>query len=173
MKNFYLDQQIKLKRSLIYRETFIFLAAYAIVIYALVVAWFSFNTAGIMYLFILVLTSLFLRFVVSELIHRLTKQARPYQRFSFTPVQSILFTTKHKPHDSFPSDHEFILAFLATCMLAIYSPLFWIALLLAPLIGYSRIILGYHYISDLAGGLILGFIFGLLFNLFLTPTLFT
>ncbi len=173
MKNFFLSQQKKINKSFLYRELLVLFAAYAIVFYSLAVAWHAYHNKSMLFLGILIIVILFSRFVVSEFIHRLTKRARPYQKYGFKPVESILFTFRHKQHDSFPSDHELIMTFSAVAMYQIWPRLALAALIIGPLMGLARVALGFHYITDLLGGITLGIILGLIFNVLIVTPYFT
>lgn len=64
------------------------------------------------------------------------------------------------PH-SFPSGHAARSAMLAVLGMGM-GPL-WLALLLtawAPLVGLARVIMGVHYLSDVAAGMVLGLFLG-------------
>lgn len=75
------------------------------------------------------------------------------------PTQSIIgFHSRHKASDKFslPSGHT-AAAFLFATLLSFYYPQFFILFfLIAGLIGFSRVLLGVHYPSDIAAGILLG-----------------
>ena len=170
--NFFINFQSRIHKSVLVKETLLFFAAYVVVGYAGVVAvvllskgaWFVLGVA---------LTALVLRYTLSEFIHRLAKRQRPYQFYGFTPPQSRLFTTKHLQADSFPSDHEFILTFLAITALLVSTPVAWLGLFLTPFVGFARVALGYHYATDCMAGVVLGVLCGFVFILIINSTLFT
>ncbi|MBN1438083.1 MAG: phosphatase PAP2 family protein [Anaerolineales bacterium] len=67
------------------------------------------------------------------------------------------------PH-SFPSGHAARMAMLAILTLAL-GP-WWLSLLFflwAPLVALARVAMGVHYLSDVAGGTVLGAAFGIVF----------
>jgi membrane-associated phospholipid phosphatase len=73
---------------------------------------------------------------------------------------------KSDPH-SFPSGHAARAANLVTLAFGL-GPL-WLGVVLlvwAPLMAYSRVMMGLHYISDILGGFVAGAILGLLVLLF-------
>jgi undecaprenyl-diphosphatase len=71
------------------------------------------------------------------------------------------------PH-SFPSGHAARLVMLAVFSLG-FGPAWFCALLFlwAPLVAFSRVAMGVHYLSDMVGGAVLGMVFGILFVLVL------
>ena len=71
------------------------------------------------------------------------------------------FYRKTDPH-SFPSGHAARVAMLAVLGLALGPDWFALALLIwAPLVAWSRVAMGVHYLSDIAAGLLLGLGIGL------------
>jgi membrane-associated phospholipid phosphatase len=69
------------------------------------------------------------------------------------------------PH-SFPSGHAARLFMMAVFSLALGSPGLMVALWFwAPLVALARVAMGVHYLSDVLGGALLGFFFGILFIL--------
>jgi undecaprenyl-diphosphatase len=69
------------------------------------------------------------------------------------------------PH-SFPSGHAARMAMLAILMISL-GP-WWLCLLFfiwAPLVMVARVAMGVHYLSDIAGGTVLGILFGIAFVL--------
>ena len=72
------------------------------------------------------------------------------------------------PH-SFPSGHATRAALLLVLALALGPP--WLALVLilwTPVMAISRVMTGVHYVSDLAGGMVLGVLLGAI-NLMISP----
>jgi len=64
--------------------------------------------------------------------------------------------------NSFPSGHAARMAMLAVAGFAFGHPWFGLVLLLwAPLVALARVAMGVHYISDVAGGLLIGLGVGL------------
>jgi undecaprenyl-diphosphatase len=71
------------------------------------------------------------------------------------------FYRRADPH-SFPSGHAARMAMLAVAGFAFGHPWFGLALVLwAPLVALARVAMGVHYVSDVAGGLLLGLAVGL------------
>lgn len=63
----------------------------------------------------------------------------------------------HKDNGSFPSNHMMLMTIMTTTLLlGRHMRLFWGMLVLSLLMGWSRIYLGVHFPSDIAGGLIIG-----------------
>jgi len=74
------------------------------------------------------------------------------------------------PH-SFPSGHAARAMMLAIIACGIGPVWFAIAILLwSPLVSLARVAMGVHYLMDIIGGMVIGFIMGLVI-LFLQPTL--
>ena len=75
------------------------------------------------------------------------------------PKESIIgFKPVHKPSDqfSFPSGHTAAAFLFATVLSYHYPGLMGAAFIIAGMIGLSRVLLGVHYPSDIAAGILLG-----------------
>ena len=71
------------------------------------------------------------------------------------------FYRRTDPH-SFPSGHAVRMAMLATAGFALGHPWFGLVLMLwAPWVALARVAMGVHYVSDVAGGLLIGVGMGL------------
>lgn len=108
-----------------------------------------------MFLFILIPA---LNFIFVTIIRRLLNKPRPYDELNYVPLVKF----KKGKGKSFPSRHTasaFIIA-IACLYLNIYFGAFMI--ILASLIGISRIITGVHYPKDILFGILISFIFGYL-----------
>lgn len=97
--------------------------------------------------------------VTDEFIKPLFDRSRP-----FIELGSCVYG--HKPEtSSFPSGHA-LTAFAIATVICLYNRnnkiLFWLAILFASFVAYSRIYLGVHFPTDILGGAALGSLFGLL-----------
>lgn len=75
------------------------------------------------------------------------------------PTESILgFKASHKPSDKFslPSGHTAAAFVFATMLSWHYPEIMGLAFSIAGMIGLSRVLLGVHYPSDIAAGILLG-----------------
>ena len=94
--------------------------------------------------------------VITSVIKYTIRRTRP-------PGEWGKFYRKTDPY-SFPSGHSANTMTLSMIMLLRFSPgpgflmIFW-----AGLVGFSRIFMGVHYLSDITGGYILGVLVGLIF----------
>jgi membrane-associated phospholipid phosphatase len=113
------------------------------------------------------------RAIVSPLIYVFYKRQRPYQKLNFIPAHSILLSEPTTRHSSFPSDHAISLAAITT-VLFWFFPILGIVLIVTTLLnGWARVILGYHYATDILAGWVLGSLGAILTIYWLTPLLFT
>lgn len=86
---------------------------------------------------------------------------------TFLSTKELLF---HPPTYAFPSDHALFLAFITTFLfLGGYKKMAWVALFITILISLSRIIVGFHWPTDILVGWILGVILAYLFYLIRKP----
>lgn len=113
------------------------------------------------------------RIIVSPLLYLVVKKGRPYQILKFIPPHSWFFSRTTHKKNSFPSDHAVSFASIATVFFC-YFPALGIFLFVAMLLnGMGRIVLGYHYISHVLAGWLLGITCGLGAVYYLAPLLFT
>lgn len=111
---------------------------------------------------ILVLLVLFTNYLIGDiLIKNLIERERP-----FISIEGIEILVKAPNSFSFPSGHTssaFAAATILSLYLKKYAPLFFI---MAALLGFSRIYLYVHYLSDVMAGMLLGIIVALICNIF-------
>jgi membrane-associated phospholipid phosphatase len=95
-----------------------------------------------------------------EAIKILTDQERPS-----STLEEARVIGWREPGDSFPSGHTSQIFFLMTLIIQSFQPgILWTAALyaLAALVGFTRIYVGAHYPRDVAAGIVLGSVWGLL-----------
>ncbi|MBL8030141.1 MAG: phosphatase PAP2 family protein [Candidatus Doudnabacteria bacterium] len=113
------------------------------------------------------------RGVVAEILYLFIKTQRPHQIYNFSQPKSWLFSWGTKRPDSFPSGHAISSAAISS-VLFFYNPVLGIVGFgVALFVGMGRIILGYHYVSDVLGGWFLGALTGYVAYFYLAEMLFT
>ncbi len=98
-----------------------------------------------------------LSFIAVSLIRRRLNLPRPYEVYGAEPLLK-----KDKKGCSFPSRHAFSATIIAVNIAAFCLPLGIALLLVALAIAGLRVILGVHFIKDVAAGLVLGSVLGLI-----------
>ncbi len=102
------------------------------------------------------------RVVLTELIVRLFKRQRPYQLFKFEPIKfSWLLSFKSDAPASFPSGHAVGMAAISAVLYVYDFRLGIVGFAMTLLAGLSRVVMGYHYPSDILFGFVLGILSGL------------
>ena len=93
---------------------------------------------------------------VSLLYHR----KRPYQEYGFTPIESRFFSSATTIPNSFPSRHVASYIAIAFTMIFMYPmiPILWLLPVLIIPTLFARVILGFHYPSDIVAGIVIGLI---------------
>lgn len=100
------------------------------------------------------------RFMLVPVIAFFWPKPRPYQEYKFEPITSILFSQVTDKQNSFPSRHVISLA-SASGVLLIAAPIwFGLFFIVTIVAGLGRVILGYHYPSDVIAAIIFGLIIG-------------
>lgn len=89
---------------------------------------------------------------LAKIANKLYYDPRPFVAGHFTPYFS------HSADNGFPSDHTLFASFLAFTTWRFSPKAGWILLVIAILIGLSRVVAGVHHLADIAGSVILAFI---------------
>ena len=96
--------------------------------------------------------------LVVTIVRAVINAKRPYEVYDYEPVVKTKKTGK-----SFPSRHTTCAFIIAMAFLYINTGLGIVMLILATMIGITRIISGAHFIKDVVSGALIGIITGALF----------
>lgn len=108
-----------------------------------------------------IVSFLIARGFIVALVNMYVQRVRPYQKYKFHPITSRFFSNSTKINNSFPSRHVAALSSIAGAVM-LFDPVSGAVLFLTTLLtGIARVLLGYHYPTDIAVGLLLGTIVGL------------
>ena len=94
-------------------------------------------------------------FVTVSAVRRLIDAPRPYELYAFYEEKP-----KNKKGSSFPSRHVYSAFAIATLAFLISNPVAIILLALALVMSAIRVLLGIHFIRDVAAGALIGIITG-------------
>lgn len=165
----YIKYQEKLKTHPLFRSWWVFWSNYSAVPISLITVLLFFYYAKqqkvyFFYLIALIVAAVLIRFGLIKLINYIKPRRRPYQVHNFQPITTGFFSAYSTQPDSFPSRHLAVLTVIFvgliyflphTSLLTAGSATLLICLLLT---GAGRVILGYHYISDVIVGFFLSLI---------------
>jgi membrane-associated phospholipid phosphatase len=140
------------------KDVLLFFAEYSIFVYLLIGLWLSWIPSGRLVLVGSILALIVGRFVFAESIYRLFPMPRPYQHYKLKPPFSRLLSWKHKTFDSFPSGHTSGLVAASVFIMYFFPVIGVCGLILAILTGFARVITGFHFILDIFGGIVFGFL---------------
>jgi len=126
--------------------------------------WFSLIVVGLLILYYK--RKLIFRFliafgivgIVTYLIKIAIRRVRP---FTILDIASLI---PDKTGFSFPSGHVLFAFFCLGFIWKDFKKFRYIWLVIAVLIGFSRLYVGVHYLSDVIGGALIGWFFGILFK---------
>lgn len=106
------------------------------------------------------LMALSFSYTLTETIKHLVSRPRPFQ-----VLNSISLAIEPPAESSFPSGHT-ATSFAVAIIIYLHMPKKYgvLALILASVMGFSRVYLGVHYPSDVFGGLLLGILSGLIID---------
>lgn len=172
-KSVYDIWQRKLETNKLFRYWWQFWSNYSFVFYFIAgcILLFEYNLVAVI---ILGLASFVVaRMIITVIINAVYKKQRPYQKFNFNVITSRFFSMRDVDFNSFPSRHSIAYASVAGSIL-VFNPTVGIALLIVTaMTGVARVILSYHWPSDILTGLILGSITGYLLTIYGLSVFFT
>ena len=171
--DFYLKQQGLLAKNKWYRRFWIFWGIYVVGFFYCGVILFFFPDFRAMAILALV-AFLLARFVICETVYFFYKKVRPYQKLHFLPpFFPLLLSFNEKRNNSMPSGHAASLVAISLVCLAFLPWLGALGIAAALFNGIARVILGYHYPSDILAGWLVGILSALSVVYWLVPLLFT
>ncbi len=94
--------------------------------------------------------------LAAALLKRIIGRGRPMEWTADAPLSFTPLNWSAYSFQSFPSGHATTAFSLALTVAFLWPKSFWPMLILATLIGLSRIVLGQHYPTDIAAGAVLG-----------------
>ncbi len=172
-ENNYRSWQTHIKKNRVYHYWWQFWSNYAFIFFIPAFAWIGLQPYGYEVIGICALTFFTIRFVVIWMINQIYQRERPYQKYKFTPHTSVFFSWRTAYPNSFPSRHTATYAAVAFAIFAFF-PMVGLPLIGITIItGIARVILGYHFPSDIAAGLVIGALTGLIIAWAGPLTLFT
>jgi len=123
----------------------------------LIIIWAIFISKNIFFNFSLFFITSFFSWLISTIFKNIFGISRPFIDGSIVP----LF---RESGYSFPSDHMSVFTAIAVVMFLVNRKAGFVFVLIAILIGLSRIVIGVHYPADILGGLVVGLVVGLIFT---------
>jgi undecaprenyl-diphosphatase len=168
----YSNWQKQLTERIFFRRFWVFFGIYTVPVFFILGLYLLF--VGQWKIVIAALAAFILaRLIISPLIFLFYKRQRPYQKLKFTSYHSRLFSAATLRFTSFPSDHA--ISFASISGVCVYYHPHW-GIVLIPLTllnGIGRVVLGYHYVSDIIAGWLLGALSAFAIIYWLCPRLFT
>jgi membrane-associated phospholipid phosphatase len=173
----YLNFQSSLGRNKFFRYFWQFWSNYAFAIFGIAFIFLAFSyDFHAQFGEILILS--FISFLVARgifvtAINLIYERRRPYQQFGFLPITSNFYSFRTKTPNSFPSRHSTVY-FSVVAVVSMFIPTLGAILFgVAVMAGIGRVILGYHWPSDVIAGMALGTAVGILTVIIGYPIIFT
>lgn len=172
----YLEYQEELASSKVFRVFWSFWSNHSFIFFlaaALYISAESEFTDHARQVFILCIVAfLVARGFIVTIINAIYERKRPYQVYGFIPITSRFFSFVSRTPNSFPSRHATVYFAVAT-VVCLFFPALGAALVAVSLLtGGARVVLGYHWPSDIIVGALLGTLVGYLTVLIGYPLLF-
>mgnify|MGYP001175634916 CR=1 FL=1 len=176
-KTNYLEFQKRLKTNKLYRYFWQFWSNYSFVFFV-VVGLIILTNPALFEIWKPLMFLSFLSFVIARMIvvfniNLLYSRERPYQKFGFDPITSWFFSYKTHTPNSFPSRHSAAFFSVAAVVCLFVPALGAFLLIVSGITGTARVVLGYHWPSDILAGAIIGAIVGILTVYLGYPIIFT
>ncbi len=95
-------------------------------------------------------------FLVVTVIRKFINAKRPYTMYDIAPI-----IYKDKAYESFPSRHTFSITIIAMALLYYSVYLGAVMLILAVVLGITRVVAGVHFIKDVVAAWIIGVVWGI------------
>ncbi|MDQ3018591.1 MAG: phosphatase PAP2 family protein, partial [bacterium] len=158
----YVGWQGKLQESSLFRRWWQFWSNYAFIFFAAAGLGLTQQYNGYQILVLSFISFVVARGIVTTLINLGYHRVRPYQLYKFNPITSRFFSLQTAKPNSFPSRHTTAFTSVAA-VVTMFNPVAGIILYgVTVMTGLGRIVLGYHYPTDILGGLTLGTLIGVL-----------
>lgn len=116
------------------------------------VVWLKVSTAEKKRFIVLAVLGAIFSLLLAKVASKLYYDPRPFVAGHFTPYFS------HSTDNGFPSDHTLLASFLAFTTWRFSRKAGWAMLLIAVLIGLSRVVAGVHHLLDIVGSIVFAFI---------------
>ncbi len=173
----YLHFQSRIDESKLYKYFWVFWGNYAFVIFIIVGLWglYTGDLGGEWQAIVglSILSFLITRIVVVALINQFVKRVRPYQQYKTQPEETRFFSFRDKINDSFPSRHTAAYFSVASVVYLFHPELGGILIVTSFVAGIARVIMGWHWPTDIIAGLVIGSAVGYLTVYFAYPLFFT
>jgi membrane-associated phospholipid phosphatase len=172
-KSVYQNWQKKLETNKLFRYWWQFWSNYSFVFYIVAGFILLFEHHLVAIIILGIASFVVARVIITAAINAIYKKQRPYQKFNLNVITSRFFSMRDAAFNSFPSRHTIAYASVAGSILVFNSTIGIALLLVAILTGIARVVLGYHWPSDILAGFILGTIIGYLLTIYGLIVFFT
>ena len=169
----YTQWQQQLQSNIIFRRFWQFWSNYAFVFFIPAFALVGLRAYPYQTIAIAAIAFFVARGVIVMIINHWYHRQRPYQRYEFEPITSRFFSLKTTIPNSFPSRHTTAYAAVALAIFMIHTDIGSPLLIATAFTGMARVVLGFHYPSDILAGWFIGSVIGISTAAFLVPVLFT
>jgi undecaprenyl-diphosphatase len=157
LNNLIFKEIFSLSSNIYLREFSLFLSyPFTYIVIISLFLWALFISKKKMFNFSFLFLSVISSWLISNIIKYFIAIERPFRVFDITPLYNEMGF-------SFPSQHSAVFATIATCIFFLNKKWGIFFIIVAILVGLSRIVIGVHYPMDILGGFLVGLLVGLFF----------
>jgi len=143
-------------RLAVFKTLYLYIPYLTAVIYFAIIIISALTSGGSYNITLKIILVPLIGFLAVTVVRKFINAPRPYTLYNITPI-----IHKDKAYESFPSRHTFSITIIAMAIIYYNLPLGVVMLVLAVVLGMTRIIAGVHFTRDVAAAWIIAVVWGI------------